>query len=623
MSFSNVGLQNPNAGVGGGLGGGASAAPSSAPGIGSGFGNSVGGGLGPGIGNFLPPELTDFGHWTEQAGNFGLAGEALANELRRRIQDWLSQDSPQVRNPPSVTPPVVQEAPPPPFTGGQSAVNYDVTLQYKQVLYDNNCVSYVNSYTITVLGPIKGVFVDYGIARVTPPWSGCGGGITYYNHSTLGVLRGNNERHVVFTGQGYGPQSDWKILSVRRTDGAVDTGGNLGGSGTGIGGAAGGFGGADLGAALGGGASAGGSSDWLPVGAGNLGTWNNTGSSLGGGRTGAGTGTGVGAGVGAGAGTGAGASSGAGAGAGAGADGLGEVPAGLRLPGEPPGTLAPPGTAGAPTIVPVPSFLPGTDVAPGTFAPADGSRPPSDPKNQREPEPRVIPIPLPPCLPTIGQCQTPTCSDSDKETVEIEPISGVFTAKSDCGDDEPIEFSWVGKEFFGIEAAFGALNSRLNLLEELICAKDCNSGIPAWWEYVKAGDCPQYELLMRSHEKYGGKYVYRYFHIPNPIPNPQDDDFPGWIVGKVSVKVRFPDNRSILVYAVSEAEGRRVVNTLASKTGYPQPYQISVTYTTRDIEEIDYIPWLVRYKLPSDGFKQWQWETKMSRDTGEGGYPSP
>ena len=160
------------------------------------------------------------------------------------------------------------------------------------------------------------------------------------------------------------------------------------------------------------------------------------------------------------------------------------------------------------------------------------------------------------------------------------------------------------------------MNMRLIDIENLICSRDEGIvGIPAWWENVKNGACPQYEILMRSKDKVGIKYVYRYFYVPYPNPNPNDRDFPEWVAGRVNAQGIYPDGRYISVYTLDEAEGERIVMALHAKTTYPNPPAITIIKSNRAVHQIAYIPYRIRYIVPENQFGDYEFETKLVTKT--------
>ena len=617
------------------------------PGTGIGTGNGLNagtkpgftGGLPPGLGNFLPPKYSNPGYWFQQAQDFGNFANNTLQDAIDKARDFIPPFSPYFANQPATNPPLATPNQPPPFTGGQMP-GVMFRVQILQRITDSNgsvTVYPPNNTVLNRLGRINGLsLVTVNRSQIV---SGTQKGKWYVNvNAYLSSGSNNNE----FIGS-YGTienEGEWKIGSITRVDNLPDTGGNppgIPGMPTSSGGFGGGIGGGLLnggsgqmgtggglaapGSGVGGsGVGAGGSSGLggFPgsAGAGSGAGGTGTGTGVGGSGVGTGTGTGVGSG------TGIGASTGAGSGAGAAAAGNQFVPSPgtLAPPGTLPGTLPTPGTVGNPgTLAPpntgtptikIPGVLPGTPTipAPNTGKPDDNKRP--------TPIPIPIPIPLPPCLPSIGNCQS-TCNGSDSSEPPEPPeiIDGIFRARFSCGDEELSDFYWDGEGFSGIANGLNALGRRLEFLDELICSKELITPIPSWWYTLEVGDCPQYELLMRSAEKFNDRYDYRYFYLPNPIPDSDDKNFPEWTLGDIQVKAIFPDGRHILIYANDENEGVNVVRTLAQKCNYTTNYRLTTTNTNRGLQVRLFIPWLVRYKLPSDGYRAWQWETRLNRST--------
>ena len=196
-------------------------------------------------------------------------------------------------------------------------------------------------------------------------------------------------------------------------------------------------------------------------------------------------------------------------------------------------------------------------------------------------------------------------------------MSGEFESIQECDAEESQKYSWEGKGFLGVESALAAMNSRLIDLEKLICSREnAFVGIPSWWENVKNGACPEYEILMRSQEKIGNNYLYRYFYVPNPIPDPQDENFPSWVTGGISVSGVYPDGRTILVFVSDRSEGESVIMQLHAKTSYPSPPELSIVERNREIDQNLYIPYRIRYRTPELPYGDYHWETKLVKKPG-------
>lgn len=549
---------------------------------------SWGGGLGAGLDAYLPPAIKDpFSQQNRDIANFyKKLPAAVWDWARDKVQNWLPTDSPLFLDPPGASSPLAAPMRPPKFEGGQDATaRYQFEVQFKPAPD--------RDWQTAIIGGASGI---PGIIQDLNLKLNSNINITYYREGfptvegtgrngsfTLVVTTPSQTYNLTFGYTGNWEVGQAKFIKIIRMDAKPDTSmPPIGGQSSGVGGL--GAGAAGISRGAGAGASA------APVGSAGLGA------------------------------------------------GVGSPPLAFRpVPGfappttlpptapnpplqptAPPTTLPPPGSAANPPVLAPPPALPGIGLPSAPSDPfrdvKDGSKGKSGLEPEPEPEPAKLIPPLPPCLPTLGICQNPCDRQDDSAPPESDNpyLEGSFEGKSSCEEDEYVTWDWSGDGLEGFQSAMVALNERLLSLENLICSKELIFAPPQMWEVKRQFASAQYQLLMRSREKQGLRYAWRTFYLPNPLPEYSGREFPSWRAGKFRTVARFSDGRKIEICAINIEEGRTVLESLLLHTRYEEKPLISVVEESKEIQEILYDPYLVRYKQPNMDYGEYVWEVKLA-----------
>lgn len=255
-----------------------------------------------------------------------------------------------------------------------------------------------------------------------------------------------------------------------------------------------------------------------------------------------------------------------------------------------------PNSPGVPGIgLPRPS-LPNLPNIGNPFGSQPETNPDTDPLPPGIDSPALPTLPGVPNLPDFGGDSGSGEGESGEEQIscceKIDQIHGYFQSSGaaawDAGecDGAAVADPWLGAGLSGIYRALESITRAVDAIHaDTKCPPEISTAGPMYWE-MKVGEIPQLVVLLkRSDEISSSRWS---FHIPHPqvaIDRNYQFSFPEFIKGDTLCTCTLKDNSKIVVNALNEAEGQKIIDYCLSlvEPSFALGHRIVFSKTNRNL----------------------------------------